>query len=170
MYTVYYSSTTTCVHIVLSWLFFSIATTWRIPWRKRLKRKGVKKKMIMVEVTNEIIKKHKWGMWVAENTQFYKSTIYTKLKKKEEITCINTSHAKAAEVFAAKFQKLIVSQCYLLQYVFNCILGFFLKMLKKDLHNRKRECNAWSQSHERPCVLIWVVVSKSSPTYHSENP
>ena len=31
-----------------------------------------------------------------------------------------TSDAKAAEVFATKFQKVMASECYLLEQVFNC--------------------------------------------------
>ena len=60
--------------------------------------------------------------------------------------------AKAAEVFATEFQKLMVSECYLLEKVFNCDgMGLFLQRdAQKDLHYRRRKCNAWSQDHEKP--------------------
>ncbi|XP_023665526.1 histone-lysine N-methyltransferase EHMT2 isoform X7 [Paramormyrops kingsleyae] len=88
------------------------------------------------------------------------------------------SDAKAAEAFAVEFQKLMVSECYLPQQVFNCDeMGLFWKKMPKRTYITAEE-NAMpghKPMKDRLTLLLCANASgdfKVKPllVYHSENP
>lgn len=89
-----------------------------------------------------------------------------------------SSDAKAAEAFTAEFQKLIVTECYLPQQVFNCDeTGLFWKKMPKRTYITAEE-NAMpghKPMKDRLTLLLCANASgdlKVKPllVYHSENP
>ena len=65
-----------------------------------------------------------------------RSGIYTVVKHREA----ESSDAKAAEAFATKFQKAMVSECYLLKQVFNCDeIGLFWEKVPKRTYITEEE-------------------------------
>ncbi|XP_019512623.1 PREDICTED: tigger transposable element-derived protein 1-like [Hipposideros armiger] len=89
-----------------------------------------------------------------------------------------SSDAKAAEAFAIEFQKLMVSECYLPEQVFNCNeTGLFWKKVPKRTYSTEEE-NAvpgHKPMNDRLTLLFCANASgdfKVKPllVYHSENP
>ena len=79
-----------------------------------------------------------------------------------------SSDAKAAEVFATEFQKLMASECYLPEQVFNCDeTGLFWKEMPKRTciteENAVPVTSPWKTISPSCFVLMQVGVSKSSP-------
>ncbi|KAM9457481.1 tigger transposable element-derived protein 1-like [Clarias gariepinus] len=120
-----------------------------------------------------------------ENEQDFKASRgwFDNFKKRSGIHCLKNREAasldsEAADVFAAEFQKLVVSECYLPQQVFNCDeTELFWKKMPKNTYLTAEE-NArpgHRPMKDRLTLLLCANASgdfKVKPllVYHSENP
>ena len=85
--------------------------------------------------------------------------------------------AKAAEAFPTKFQKLVVSKCYLLEQVFNCDeMGLSWKMMPKSTYITEEENAMPGDKPVKDCLTLLFCAHarrhfKVKPllVYHSRN-
>jgi Mor family transcriptional regulator len=88
------------------------------------------------------------------------------------------SDTKAAETFIAEFQKLMVSECYLPQQVFNCDeMGIFWKKMPKRTYITAEENAMLGHKPMKDRLTLLLCANASSDfkvkpllMYHSENP
>ncbi|XP_042768073.1 tigger transposable element-derived protein 1-like [Panthera leo] len=89
-----------------------------------------------------------------------------------------SSDAKAAEVFAAEFQKLMASECYLPEQVFNCDeTGLFWKEMPERTHIMEEESAVPGHRPVKDRLTLLFCANASGDfkvkpllVYHSENP